>query len=369
MPRIQRVIETCCHPSAWLTLLERSEEVAGLGAWAYTTARDELVWSDNMYRLYGLEPGTIVPTPEYAVSCTHPEDRDPLTKGIASAPLGGEVSGITYRIRLPDGRIRHHEVVVAFRASVPPDEVFVGSVRDVTDQQHAQREIATHLVVSEALSEWKDLDTGAAGLLEKLGERLDCVRGVLWLPADGVLVPRVVWLPPKGAELDSELTGLCLAPGDGIAGRAWVMREVVSFANIARERSYQFMRFAERHGLRGALAIPAIKGDEVLAVVGLVSREEFVLTDRLRATLSGISSELGEFLAHRRGQLTQPRLTGREREVLQLAASGSTVKETAMRLSVSRSTVKTHLEHAYAKLEVADRAAAVAKALRLGLID
>jgi DNA-binding CsgD family transcriptional regulator len=64
-----------------------------------------------------------------------------------------------------------------------------------------------------------------------------------------------------------------------------------------------------------------------------------------------------------------PVLTAREREVLQLAAEGLSGPGIAKRLVVSPGTVKTHFENVYEKLGVHHRAGAVARALRLGLID
>jgi PAS domain S-box-containing protein len=64
-----------------------------------------------------------------------------------------------------------------------------------------------------------------------------------------------------------------------------------------------------------------------------------------------------------------PRLTPREREVLQLAADGRSTRDIAGLLIVSPGTVKTHLQHIYAKLDARDRASAVATAMRLGLIS
>jgi PAS domain S-box-containing protein len=61
-------------------------------------------------------------------------------------------------------------------------------------------------------------------------------------------------------------------------------------------------------------------------------------------------------------------LTPREREVLQLAAEGLSGPNIAERLFVSPGTVKTHFKHIYEKLGVRDRAAAVARGLRLGFI-
>lgn len=61
-------------------------------------------------------------------------------------------------------------------------------------------------------------------------------------------------------------------------------------------------------------------------------------------------------------------LTPRELEVLDLAAAGCNGPMIAARLVLSAATVRTHFEHIYHKLKVSDRAAAVAKAMRMGLI-
>jgi len=62
-------------------------------------------------------------------------------------------------------------------------------------------------------------------------------------------------------------------------------------------------------------------------------------------------------------------LTPRELELLQLAARGLTGPLIAEELVLSKGTVRTHFENIYTKLEVRDRAGAVAKAMRLGLIE
>jgi DNA-binding CsgD family transcriptional regulator len=61
-------------------------------------------------------------------------------------------------------------------------------------------------------------------------------------------------------------------------------------------------------------------------------------------------------------------LTRRERQVLELASDGLNGPSIAKELVLSTATVRTHFAHIYRKLGVPDRAAAVAKAMRLGLI-
>lgn len=71
--------------------------------------------------------------------------------------------------------------------------------------------------------------------------------------------------------------------------------------------------------------------------------------------------------AHRHDQ--RPRLSARERQILALTAEGRSSPEIARLLFLSTSTVKTHLQNIYEKLDVSDRAAAVAKALREGVLN
>jgi PAS domain S-box-containing protein len=88
---------------------------------------------------------------------------------------------------------------------------------------------------------------------------------------------------------------------------------------------------------------------------------------RLVNLLSELGEDLGTYLGARLGPPNHL-LTTRELEVLTLAARGLSSRDISKELGVSPSTVKTHFEHIYAKLDVSDRAAAVARAMRIGLL-
>ena len=62
-------------------------------------------------------------------------------------------------------------------------------------------------------------------------------------------------------------------------------------------------------------------------------------------------------------------LTPREDEILRMTAEGMSAPEIARSLHLGATTVKTHLQRAYEKLGVSDRAAAVAEAMRRGILD
>jgi DNA-binding CsgD family transcriptional regulator len=64
-----------------------------------------------------------------------------------------------------------------------------------------------------------------------------------------------------------------------------------------------------------------------------------------------------------------PSLSARERSVLAELARGFTYEQTALRLGISLSTVRTHVQNAYAKLGVKTKSEAAARALRLGILS
>ncbi|BCJ55630.1 DNA-binding response regulator [Actinoplanes sp. NBRC 14428] len=97
--------------------------------------------------------------------------------------------------------------------------------------------------------------------------------------------------------------------------------------------------------------------EELFRAVAAAHRGESVLSPAVAGRL------IGSLRSPAREPLSQ-----RELEVLGLIARGCTNREAASRLFISEATVKTHLLHAYAKLGVRDRAAAVAAAFERGLL-
>ncbi|MBP1326875.1 DNA-binding NarL/FixJ family response regulator [Leucobacter exalbidus] len=90
----------------------------------------------------------------------------------------------------------------------------------------------------------------------------------------------------------------------------------------------------------------------------------------IRAAATGQGAQAGN-ITERLGRRTEhpdDALTGRELEVLALVAAGLSNREVASELVVSEATVKTHLHHAFTKLGSDNRQAAVATAVRRGLI-
>ena len=115
--------------------------------------------------------------------------------------------------------------------------------------------------------------------------------------------------------------------------------------------------------------VPAIEAGATGYLLKDLPRQE--LFRAVRAAAQGESVLASSVATRLMSQLRGPgpeTLSDRELEVLSLIAQGETNRGAAARLFISEATVKTHLLHIYAKLNVNDRAAAVATAFERGLL-
>jgi PAS domain S-box-containing protein len=133
-------------------VLERAEELAQTGSWDWNLVTDELLWSDNMFRLLGLKPGEVTPTPTYVAGRIHPDDRERVQRELDSAKRRGTLPDVSYRISWPDGTV--HVLRSLAEAAVEGERRparLVGSVQDVTELSEALRQTAESLNLMETL--------------------------------------------------------------------------------------------------------------------------------------------------------------------------------------------------------------------------
>lgn len=353
-------------------LLASAEELARMGSWEVDMDTRRVRWTEGMFRILGLAPGPR-PDGELLLSRVHPEDRERIAavlEHMFETEEGGELSD-SFRVVLDDGSVRE----LRFRGRQEVDERtgrcrWIGATQDVTAERLAERELQAHYAVSQALRDWESFEEGSIALLRRIATALEYPLASLWLPENGVLRCAAFWHEPSldSSPFETALRSLTFAPGEGNIGKAWKLREPVLTPDVGGDPQFTLHRLALQLGLQSAVTFPADAPDGPLAVLSLYALERRVLSPSLMRTLTGIGRDLGRFLARRRAQLGPRPLTKRELEVLTLAVEGLSGPQIAERLFVSPSTIKTHLEHIYDKLGVGDRAAAVATAIRTGLI-
>jgi PAS domain S-box-containing protein len=122
--------------------LEEAQRLTHTGSWAWNVARRENVhWSHEQYRLFGLDPESNSPSFEKAFQRIHPEDQTTFNKVVERAIRERSDFEVDFRIVLPDGSTKYSRSVghPVFSASGELVE-FVGTGIDMTERRQAEKE-------------------------------------------------------------------------------------------------------------------------------------------------------------------------------------------------------------------------------------
>ncbi|MEP0545306.1 MAG: PAS domain S-box protein [Rhodothermales bacterium] len=120
--------------------LQNAQQIAHIGSWKWHVADDEIQWSDELFRIFGLVPDAFDPSFESYLNYIHPEDRDTIREGVAGALERGGGFEVNHRIVQPDGTVRYvlglGEAVLDDRGEIV---ALQGTAQDVTQQHEAER--------------------------------------------------------------------------------------------------------------------------------------------------------------------------------------------------------------------------------------
>lgn len=123
--------------------LRRAQAIARIGDWEWQVPSGRVMWSDEVYRLFGLRSSAVAPSYELARSLVHPDDLERWEQTIATWLAPGGPSELEYRVRLADGSIRwvRNEVEVEHDTAGTAVRVS-GTVQDITERRRAERTLA-----------------------------------------------------------------------------------------------------------------------------------------------------------------------------------------------------------------------------------
>jgi len=123
--------------------LAEAHAMARIGSWEWHVPSGEVSWSEEMFRIHGVEPDAFPITFERAMTFVHREDRARIREDVEALLAGRRTDDpeIEYRIVLPDGEVR--TLHARSKLSPGPDgkpERLLGIVQDVTEQRGFERE-------------------------------------------------------------------------------------------------------------------------------------------------------------------------------------------------------------------------------------
>ena len=122
--------------------LAEAQGIARLGSWRWQVGADRVTWSDELCRIFGLDPGGHPATFEAVFERIHPGDRERCRRVVEEALRTGEPFTCRHRIVCPDGAVRELEgrgKVVANGDGAPRE--IVGTAQDVTEARRAEERL------------------------------------------------------------------------------------------------------------------------------------------------------------------------------------------------------------------------------------
>ena len=205
-----------------------------------------------------------------------------------------------------------------------------------------------HTLFREGLREMLELD-GDIVVVGEAGDGIEAVRKCVEVHPDVVL-------------MDINLSGL-----SGILATK-LIREQCPLTNVIILTMYEddeYISGAIKAGALGYLHKTATR-DELVRAIRVVHAGEPVIQPRVAKRILGRLADARERHTLQAGG--KPQLTLREIEILRLICQGTTDKQIASVLGISKETVKSHVQSILRKLNAANRSQAVASAIRGGLI-
>ena len=198
--------------------LEEAQRVAHVGYWEWDLETNAIVWSDETYRIFGLEPQERQMDWVTNRGMIHPDDRDALYERVDVDLAAGTYPIAEFRVVRPDGEVRTVHAITSKLWGAPPVESNVeppeqprklfGTVQDVTEHKRAEEE-------RQALS--RDLQESKSRLEE--AQRLAHIGYYEWdLITGGVIwsdeLYRIYGLDPQSGPIDIAKIGEMIHPDD-----------------------------------------------------------------------------------------------------------------------------------------------------------
>ncbi len=122
--------------------LSEAQEIAHIGSWQADLMTREAVWSEELYRIFGVEPQSNQANFEQFSEYVHPDDKGMVSKEMERAQREGGIFEYEYRVQCPDGAVK----TLCTRGRLVLDEDglptgIVGTTQDITDRKLADQQI------------------------------------------------------------------------------------------------------------------------------------------------------------------------------------------------------------------------------------
>ncbi len=122
--------------------LAEAQRMAQLGNWELDLANNKLAWSDEIYRIFEIDPAKFGASYEAFIDAIHPDDRELVNSAYTESVKNRTAYDIEHRLLMKDGRIKHvHERCETFYDDNGKPLRSVGTVQDITERKRTEEQL------------------------------------------------------------------------------------------------------------------------------------------------------------------------------------------------------------------------------------
>jgi len=254
--------------------LVEAQRLSRTGSFGFNVSSRELSWSDETFRIFQYDR-TMKPTLDLALQRAHPEDLALVQQLIELA--SGEAKSLDYehRLLMPDGSVKHVQIVARAVKDASGSIEFVGAVMDVTAAKRAERLLAGEKHLLEMIARGDSLALILDDLCRLVEERADGSLSSILLLEPSTNRLRHGAAPSLPIEYTQAIDGIVIGPSVGSCGTAAYRAEQVVVSDIATDPLWTDYRdLALAHGLRACWSTPILSSaHRVLGTFAIYYRE------------------------------------------------------------------------------------------------
>jgi diguanylate cyclase (GGDEF)-like protein/PAS domain S-box-containing protein len=261
-----------------------------------------LRWNRHLEYVSGYSPEEIARM--HPLDFIASEDKELVGRKIQEAFTKGVVDVEAHLVTRDGMRIPNYFTGV--RIIIDDAPCLIGMGVDITERKRAEDESRLMQVITLAVSESGDLNSALEVVLRKVCEATGWILGEAWTPhADRA----VLEISPAYYCSDSALekfrvvsASYTFASGAGIPGRVWKSRQPVWIKDVTRDTDLPRASAAREIGLKAAMGIPVLAGEEVVAVLVFFMRESRKEDERQIQLVSAAATQLGAVMQRKRAE-------------------------------------------------------------------
>ena len=287
--------------------LEEAQRLTHVGYWERDPDTDLITWSDETYRIFGLEPQARALNLAQLPELVHREDKQIVVEAVAEALRGGRRYDVEYRVVRPNGEVRlvHSQGDVIRDESGRPRRMF-GSVQDISERKRAEQRLMAQHTVAQVLAEAVTLEEATPKILRAVCECLVWDVGALWSRDHEAGVLRCVETWHKESvevpEFEATSRETTFMPGIGLPGRVWFSREPMYIPDVVHDSNFPRAPIAGGEVLHAAFGFPILLGGEVLGVMEFFSHEIREPDRDLLNMMATLGSQIGQFIERKQAE-------------------------------------------------------------------